>query len=66
MKKWPNWHDFWQHPNTEILKISKARFFLREDGKVNIYDENANKAMDVIDEKFVPFCYKEVAHNPRN
>ena len=44
MKKRAGWHDFWQHLNAEIQKISKARFF-KEDGKVNIYDENANEAM---------------------
>ena len=49
----------------KFKKISKARFF-KEHGKVNIYDGNANEAMDVIDEKSDPFCYKEVAHNPRN
>ena len=28
----------------------------KEDGKMNIYDENANEAMDVIDEKPNPFA----------
>ena len=55
MKKRAGWHDFWQHLNAEIQNISKARFF-KEDGKVNIYDENANEAMDVIDEKPNPFA----------
>ena len=41
--------------------MSKLVFF-KEDGKGNIYDENGNEAMDVVDEKLDPFAIKQLVN----
>ena len=34
----------------------------KEDGKGNIYDENGNEAMDIVDEKPNPFAIKQLVN----
>ncbi|KAG1461385.1 hypothetical protein G6F55_003595 [Rhizopus delemar] len=41
--------------------MSKLVFF-KEDGKGNIYDENGDEAMDVVDEKPDPFAIKQLVN----
>ncbi|KAG1516438.1 hypothetical protein G6F47_008520 [Rhizopus delemar] len=41
--------------------MSKLVFF-KEDGKGNIYDENGNEAMDIVDEKLDPFAIKQLVN----
>ena len=44
--------------------MSKLVFF-KKDGKGNIYDENGNETMDVVDEKPDPFAIKQLLISTR-